>query len=43
MVFSISFLSILRRKIEQNILEELYAGLFGLEMMIDVNFLKCDE
>ena len=36
-----SFPKVFRRKIEQNISGELYAGLFGLEIIIKVNFLKC--
>ena len=40
--FSISFLSTLRRTIKQNIFEELYTSFCGLEMMTDVEFLKCE-
>jgi len=43
MAFSISFSSILRRTIGWNTLGELYTGLFGLEMMININFLKCNS
>jgi len=41
MTFSISFLNMLRT-MEQKILSKLYTSLFGLRIMIDVNFLKCE-
>ena len=40
MAFSISFPSVLRRIIGQNVLRKLYTGLFGLGIMISVDFLK---
>jgi len=41
MTFSIIFPNILRKTLEQNILRESYINLFGLGMMIDIEFLKC--
>jgi len=40
MTFSMSFPTVLRRTIEQNVFRELYAGLFSFGMMIKINFLK---
>ena len=40
MTFSISFPSMLRRIMGQKILSELYTSLFGLGIMIDINFMK---
>ena len=39
--FSMSFPKMFRRMIGQNILRELYTGLFGLGIIIQVDFLKC--
>jgi len=39
--FSISFPSILRRKIGQKVFRELYTSFFGLWIIIDVDLLKC--
>ena len=39
--FSLSFPKVFRRMIGWKILGELYAGLFGLEIIIRVNFLRC--
>jgi len=41
--FSMSFPKVFRKMIEWNILGELYTGLFGLEIIIKVDFLKCTE
>ena len=40
MAFHISFPSMLRKMIEQKVLNKLYAGLFGLGIMINIDFLK---
>ena len=40
MTFSISFPSMLRRIMGQKILSKLYTSLFGLGIMIDINFIK---
>jgi len=42
MTFSISFPSMLRRMMEQKNLSEFYTSLFGLGIMIDINFMKCE-
>ena len=40
MTFLINLLSILRRTIDQKVLEVLYNDLFSLEIIIDIDFLK---
>ena len=37
-----SFPSIFRRTMGQSVLRVLYNGLFNFEIIIDINFLKCD-